>query len=217
MFREAVQRLQHTASAPVREAGREWPRIATDHYRLALRIGVAVLLITSIFLPYWNITLHAPQYPYGLNIEVFVYKLTGDVREVDGLNHYIGMMPLDEAAQLERSIAPFALPFIALLAVASWWLRSRWTWLLLLPVVVFPVIFLLNLTAWLYYAGHNLDPTAALSSAIKPFMPKVLGTGIIGQFSTVARLDFGFYLAALAAILALTAIYLDRRSINASR
>ena len=32
-------------------------------------------------------------------------KLTGDVSEVDGLNHYIGMMKLNDAAAIERQIA----------------------------------------------------------------------------------------------------------------
>jgi copper chaperone NosL len=212
MFREAVQRPLERAREPIREAGRLWPQIDVNHMRLALRGIAAVLLIASIFLPYWAITLHAPQYPYGLNIEVYVYKLTGDVREVDGLNHYIGMMPLEEAAQLERKVAPFAIPAVALLAVVSLWMRGRWKWLLLLPVVAYPIVFFIDLTAWLYYAGHTLDPTAALSGAIDPFMPQVLGTGYIGQFSTVASFGSGFYLAALAAILALIAIFLDRRT-----
>jgi copper chaperone NosL len=214
MKHDAIPRPLHTVRERVREVGRLWPRIDVIHWRLALRVASAMFLIASMFLPYWNITLHAPQYPQGLNVEIYVDRVTGDVSEVDGLNHYIGMMPLEEAAQLERAVSRFAIPAIALLVVASWWVRSRWKWLLLVPVIVYPIVFFIDLTAWLYYAGHSLDPTAALSSSIHPFMPRVLGTGVIGQFSTVARFDIGFYLAVLAALLAVGAVILDRRNRN---
>ena len=46
----------------------------------------AFILLVSIFMPYWNLTLNAPQYPGGLNIELYVNKVMGDVKEVDGLN-----------------------------------------------------------------------------------------------------------------------------------
>ena len=73
------------------------------------------LLIASVFLPYWQMTLEAPQYPKGLSVQAYIYKLTGDVGEIDGLNHYIGMRPLAEAAQLERSLSIFAVGTLSLL------------------------------------------------------------------------------------------------------
>ncbi|MBP6298443.1 MAG: hypothetical protein KA401_03780, partial [Anaerolineae bacterium] len=61
----------------------------------------AVLLVVSIGFPYWGLVLEAPQYPGGLEMRVFVNYMTGDedpkldeVREIDGLNHYIGMKSL---------------------------------------------------------------------------------------------------------------------------
>ena len=64
--------------------------------------AAAVLFVVSIFLPYWNLTLNAPQYPKGLTIVAYLNHLDGDVSEIDGLNHYIGMRPLDEAAQVRE-------------------------------------------------------------------------------------------------------------------
>ena len=63
--------------------------------------AAAFLLLTSIFLPYWKLTLMAPQYPEGLKMEAYVNHISGDVDEIDGLNHYIGMRSLKEAAELE--------------------------------------------------------------------------------------------------------------------
>lgn len=215
-----------TESAPAREVTSGATRlggwtltrwlVSRRGLRLLMLSLAAALLIGSIFLPYWGITLRAPQYPRGLKIEAYVSRLTGDVREVDGLNHYIGMMPLNDAARIERQISRYALVVVAILTVASFWFRGRWKWLVILPIVLFPVIFTADLFAWLYYAGHSLDPRAPLSSSIKPFTPQILGVGEIGQFSTLARFEAGFYLAVLAAALAIVATFLARKSEHAN-
>jgi hypothetical protein len=178
--------------------------------RFAALVIAAGLLVASILLPYWSITLHAPQYPGGLTVDAYTYKLTGDVSEVDGLNHYIGMMQLGEAAKLERTISRIAIPVIALLALASFFVVGRWRWLLAVPVIAYPIIFMVDLFIWLYYAGHSLDPNAALSSSIREFTPRILGKGVIGQFSTQATLDIGFYFVLVAAVLVVVATYRKR-------
>ena len=176
-------------------------------------LGLAALcLIVSIFLPYWNMTLEAPQYPKGLHVRTYVNRLEGDVQEIDGLNHYIGMRPLEEAAQLERSLSIILISATALLVVAAIFIHSKWAVLLALPAVLYPFVFMADMYYWLRTFGQNLDPTAALSSYIEPFIPTVLGEGLIGQFKTVASLGPGFYLALLASILILVGLYFQRRA-----
>ncbi len=85
-----------------------------------------MLLVVSIFMPYWRLTLNAPQYPKGLTIQAYLNRLEGDVAEIDGLNHYIGMRPLDEAAQFERSISIIGVIAVALLILAAVYVHSRW-------------------------------------------------------------------------------------------
>lgn len=178
--------------------------------RLAILGFAGILLVLTLLVPFWSITLHAPQYPGGLVVDAYAWKLTGEVAEVDGLNHYIGMMALEDAGKLERTLAPFAIPVIALLAVASHWLRGRRRWLAVVPAIAFPFVFVADLFAWLYYAGNTLDPTAALSSSIKPFTPRILGEGHIGQFSTVASFSYGFYLVVVAVLIIVAATLLGR-------
>jgi len=200
------------------------------HYRQwlpsLLWIVAAGLLLLSMSFPYWTLVLHAPQYPDGLQMRVFVNRMTGDedpkrdeVAEIEGLNHYIGMKPLHEAAQFERSIAqPAVILMIIFLLVASFW-RNRWTRLLTIPSLGFPVIFLADLGFWMNYYGQNLDPSAPLSSAIHPFTPTLIGTGVIGQFSTVASVNIGWYLVAAASILVIVGliiVWLQARSNRAS-
>lgn len=175
-------------------------------------VGAAILLIISIFVPYWSLVLHAPQYPKGLMIYAYVNRLEGDVREIDGLNHYIGMRPLGEAAQFEKSISVFAIGALSLLVLAAIFIHSPWAALLSLPAILLPPVFLGDLYFWLSNFGQNLNPNAALSNAVKPFTPAILGEGVIGQFRTVAYADIGLLLASGASILILVGLYLQRRA-----
>jgi hypothetical protein len=178
----------------------------------ALFLIAALLLLVSIFLPYWKLTLNAPQYPAGLSVQAFLNRVEGDVSEIDGLNHYIGMRPLAEAAQFERSISVIGVGVLVLLVLAAVFVHNRWAALLALPALLFPLIFLADLQFWLANFGQNLDPTAPLSSSVKPFTPPVLFTGRIAQFSTTAVPGPGLWLAIAASILILIGLYFHRRA-----
>jgi hypothetical protein len=169
-------------------------------------------LLVSIFVPYWRMKLEAPQYPDGLFVEAYLNRLTGDVREIDGLNHYIGMRPLNEAAQLERSLSIAAIIALMLLVEGAAIVRTKWAALLTLPAIVFPAFFLGDLYFWLHNFGQNLDPNAALSNAIEPFTPPVLGVGVIGQFRTIAYPGTGLILSAIASVLIIVGLFFHRRA-----
>jgi hypothetical protein len=178
----------------------------------ALLLLGGLLLIGSLFFPYWRLTLHAPQYPKGLHVELYVNRVTGDVAEIDGLNHYIGMAPLAEAARWERSVSLVAGAVLALLLLAAIVVHNRWAALLALPTIVYPAVFLADLYYWLYRFGHSLDPKAPLSTSIKPFTPTILGDGRVGQFRTTASLEEGFLLVLAAVAVVLVALYFHRRA-----
>ncbi len=174
-----------------------WPRLSL--------VTAAILLGISNLYEYWHLTLNAPQYPQGLKVTLFTHKLEGDVREVDGLNHYIGMMPLGDAAGFERGIAMFVMGAFVVMAIGAGLLAARNAAWLALPVVAFPIAFVADLWFWLYRAGNNLDPTAAIT--LDGFTPAILGRGEVGQFSTDALFGLGFWIAVAAAILALAGIF----------
>ncbi|MDX1643103.1 MAG: cytochrome C [Thermoanaerobaculia bacterium] len=172
----------------------------------------ALLLVISILTPYWRLELQAPQYPKGLEVKAYLNHLDGDVKEIDGLNHYIGMRPLGEAAQLEQSLSIIAVIAIALLVLGAIVIHNRNAALLALPALLFPVVFLADMYYWLHNFGTNLDPRAPLSSSIEPFVPPILGKGVVGQFATVALPDAGLILATLASLLILVGLYFHRQA-----
>lgn len=171
-----------------------------------------VLLLVSIFFPYWHMELVAPQYPDGLFLTAYVNNLTGDVREIDGLNHYIGMRPLGEAAALERTAAVWMIIAMFLLIEAAALVHSRWAVLLAIPAISFPLAFVVDMYYWMRNFGLNLNPDAPLSSSVKPFVPTILGEGGIGQFQTFAELGNGFWLAVACAALTIVGFYFHRRA-----
>ncbi len=176
----------------------------------ALLMFAALLLMISMFLPYWSMTLKAPQYPKGLTVSVYVNHLQGDMREIDELNHYLGMPELDKGGQLERSISAAAIVILGLLLVAGVFVHNQWAAVLALPVIGYPIIFIADLWYILYQYGHSIDPKSALGSAIKPFTPPVLGDGKVGQFGTVASFEIGFYLVIASVIIVLVGLWFHR-------
>ena len=172
----------------------------------------ALVLVASTFLPYWRMNMTAPQYPKGLYVNVYVNHLEGDMKEIDALNHYLGMPTLNQGGRLERSLSLAAIVALGLVLAASVFVHNRFAILLALPVIAYPFIFLADLWYILYTYGHSIDPQSALGSAIKPFTPPLVGIGKIGQFGTEASLQMGFYLAALAAIVVVIGLYFHRRA-----
>ena len=187
---------------------RKW-RYITPTVVLAI---ARVLILASIFIPYWHMDLDAPQYPNGLSVTAYVNHLEGDVKEINGLNHYIGMRPLEQAAKFERASAVWALVAMALLMEGAAFIHSKWAVILALPALLFPVVFLVDLQLWLHAFGQNLDPGAPLSASVKPFTPTILGEGGIGQFKTYASAGIGLWLAVGGSVLTAIAFVFHRRA-----
>lgn len=172
---------------------------------------LAVALWAASFLrPWWQFYLFAPQYPNGLVLDISLTGVGGDAREVNMLNHYIGMKGLDEAAALERHLAVWGVGLLALLTTAlSFMVGRRWNWLITVPGVLFPVIFVLDSIWWLYHFGHSLDPRAPLRVPL--FTPELFGWGKIGQFQTYGMPLSGFWLSLVAVAAVLVAMVLRYR------
>ncbi len=176
-------------------------------------LGLAGLfLLISIFFPYWKLKLLAPQYPNGLSVSVYVNRVEGDVREIDELNHYIGMRSLKNAAPLERSLSIFAIAMIALLVIGAIYIHTRFAALLAFPALIFPAVFLGDLYFWLWNYGMHLNPKAPLSSSVRPFVPPLLGPGMVGQFKTIAYWHIGLWLAIISSILIVIGLYYHRQA-----
>lgn len=188
-------------------------RRATWTSRLLLAIAAA-LVAGSVWLPYWSMRVFAPQYPKGLELVVYPNRLEGDVREIDTLNHYIGMRSLEHGAVLERRLSFWGLGAVVAGLLLAAWMPGRWVWVGVVPVLLVPLLFAGDLWWWLMDYGLHLDPKAPLNRAVKPFMPPLLGQGKVAQFDVVAGFRAGWGLVVLAGMLAVAGARLKTRGLR---
>jgi len=178
---------------------------------VALALGAIGAYVASFFQTWWSFTLYAPQYPHGLRLTISLTGMAGDVREIDMLNHYIGMGHLADAAKHERQFAGWGVGLVAVMVLAIALLAGKKAGkALIIPGLAFPLVFLGDAFYWLYTFGHHLDPRAPLH--IPPFTPELFGNGEIGQFMTFAVPGPGFWMA-VAGLVSLAVAALVRQRV----
>ena len=197
----------------------------------ALVLASLVLMIVSFFTPMWWVSLKAPNYPEhtfpdGVRIHMHwnavrngctvreskeVYEDEGldCVHEMNTINHYIGMEPLERGARLEFAAAPYLFTLFGLFLVAMLFYSGPGWWALALPASLLPIGFLADFTFWLWWFGHNLHPWAAFT--VKPFMPTVFGEGMVAQFSTYAYPHYGIGISIVSSLCLLYATLRRRK------
>jgi nitrous oxidase accessory protein len=175
--------------------------------RIASGAAAAGLVWLSSLLPLWTMTMRAPQYPKGLRLHAYGTGMTGDVRELNILNHYIGMPPI-EAPQLETAVFPVGIALLValcLLSPAHRWIRRA----ALAAAIATPLMILVDLQWRLYTFGHSLDPHAPIR--LKPFTPLVLGTSRMGNFISTGQVSTGVLALIAAAIVLVIGARVSRR------
>lgn len=181
--------------------------------RICVLLGGAFLL-ASIFLPLWKIRLVAPQYEEGLDINIYSYRIVGgnngqDLKEINTLNHYIGMKPLQESDFVEMKLVPFCLGLFFILTLRAAVLGYMGALIDLLVLFVYFGLFSMGAFYYrLYTYGHNLDPRAPMQ--IEPFMPVLLGKNQIANFVQWSYPLSGSWLLLLFPLFILAAIWFSK-------
>src|SRR3972149_2102462 len=120
-------------------------------------------LIAGFFLPLWDISLEAPQYPEGLGMKIWLNKMSGDLNTINGLNHYIGMKTIHPESIPEFKIMPYLLGILIALGLTVAAVGKKW--LFTLYMLIFIAVGTtggIDFYLWGYDYGHNLDPRAAI-------------------------------------------------------
>src|SRR5689334_13051311 len=87
-------------------------------------VVAAALLVAVAFYPLWTLTMFAPQYAEGLRLDIYAFRLVGghggqDLKEINLLNHYIGMHDLVANDFTEFHWMPFVVGALALLTMRA--------------------------------------------------------------------------------------------------
>ncbi len=159
--------------------------------------------------PVWFVSLEAPNYPQaafpdGIPVYFHLDGYSGDVHEMNTINHFIGMYPMESGAQLERKISPFCMLLVFVMMIIFIIYKGKFSPLLMVIPSLIPVGFLAVYSGWLYWYGHNLQEWGMFK--VKPFMPTALGDGKVAQFTTHSYPAIGFCLLLIIAVLSILAI-----------
>jgi len=184
--------------------------------RIAVLVA-ALLLIPTYLFPLYTMTLYSNQFPDGLNLYIYSYRLDGgrpagrdDLREINTLNHYIGMRPLLESDFSEFSWLPLMIGVFFILSLRAIVIGKMSS--LVDIVVLFAYFGLFSLWSFynrLYEYGHNLDPEAAVK--VPPFMPPLIGSKQIANFTVYNLPGAASYLMVGAVLLMLIAVFLSAK------
>jgi hypothetical protein len=184
-----------------------------------LLLAAALTIGISIFFPLWKMHLVAPQYSDGLDLYIYSYKIEGGgfngqhLKEINNLNHYIGMKPIEQADFLEMRWMPFVFGLIILMTLRSVVFGEMSNVVDLFAVYSYFGAFSIG-SFWyrLYQYGHNLDPHAPMH--VKPFTPLLIGVKQIANFREYSFPMVGAYLLVLSVLLIVLAGWVSRKEVT---
>jgi len=185
--------------------------------RARLLMAVAAVLLSAVaVLPLWKVRLVAPQYPEGLGLLIHINTVSGikphDLQSINGLNHYIGMKPINPDAIPELRWMPWivaGLVATGLLVALTRSRRALATWIG--AFVLLGGLGLWDFWRWEYDYGHHLDMEHAI--LIVPgmsYQPPLIGSKQLLNFTAASWPAPGAWIMGISLLLAITAYVISR-------
>ena len=187
------------------------------HSARLLTLAASLLLGALFVTPLWSVRLVAPQYPEGLGMLIRINTIEGvkehDLRNINSLNHYIGMKAIEPAAIPELKYMPWiAAGLIAAGLAAAALARRRLLVAWIAAIAVAGGAGLYDFWRWSYDYGHNLDMEKAI--IVVPgmsYQPPLIGTKQLLNFTATSLPASGAIIAGVAVLLAGAALWLSYR------
>ena len=170
----------------------------------------ALLLVSAYFVPLWQILMWAPQYPEGLEMKIWINTLTGDVKIISALNHYIGMKHIEVSMFPEFKYMIYIVAFIIgiglLTALSN---RRVMLWVYSILMIGAGIGALVDFYLWGYDYGHNLNPTAPIVVPGMSYQPPLIGTKQLLNFTAFSGPDIGGWIFVVSGILTIGTLILE--------
>lgn len=171
-------------------------------YSRILIIVSSLALIVAYFVPIWSIDLDAPQYPDGLGMKINISSMSGEIKIINGLNHYIGMKTIEPDSIKELKFMPYILGILILGGIVIGAVGKKK--LLLYYVLFFFVVGIaggIDFYNWEYDYGHDLNPHAAIKIEGMNYQPPLWGTKQLLNFTAYSYPALGGYIIIWAGII----------------
>jgi len=155
-------------------------------------IAASLMLLLLFVFPMWQITLLAPQYPNGLTMNLWIYKITGDIAAMNILNHYIGMAKITASEFKEFVYFPYVVVFLSLTGLVAAFSKKRSLILIwVIVVIVLGIAGIYDFYLWEYRYGHNLNPNAPIKITGMAYQPPLFGRKELLNFIAYSYPAFG--------------------------
>jgi copper chaperone NosL len=152
----------------------------------------ALALITSYFVPLWQILMWAPQYPEGLEMKIWINTLSGEVRTISALNHYIGMRTIEPSMFPEFKYMIYLIGAIIGVGIVASIANKRIGLIIFLSTILAAGVgALVDFYLWGYDYGHNLNPEAPIRIEGMSYQPPLIGTKQLLNFTAFSGPDIG--------------------------
>lgn len=162
----------------------------------------ALLMISAYYVPLWQILMWAPQYPEGLEMDIWINNITGDVKIISALNHYIGMKHIEVQMFPEFTYMIYIVGFLIALGLITSLVNKRFMlWTYVVVLVTTGIAALVDFWLWGYDYGHNLDPTAAIIVPGMSYQPPLIGTKQLLNFTAFSGPDIGGWIFLVSALM----------------
>ena len=167
----------------------------------------ALLMVSAYFVPLWQILMWAPQYPEGLGMKIWINNITGDVKIISALNHYIGMRHIEVSMFPEFEYMVYILAFVIAVGLLTVLINRRGLLVFYVVLIIAcGIAALIDFYLWGYDYGHNLDPNAAIVVPGMAYQPPLIGTKQLLNFTAFSGPDIGGWIFFVSGGLAVGAL-----------
>lgn len=162
--------------------------------RIIVLIATLAMII-GYYVPIWQILMWAPQYPEGLEMKIWIDDMSGDVKIISALNHYIGMKHIEVSMFPEFDYMIYILGGIIGFGLLTALVNRRFMLMsYAILIVTAGIAALVDFYMWGYDYGHNLDPTAAIIIPGMSYQPPLIGTKVLLNFTAFSGPDIGAWI-----------------------
>lgn len=180
----------------------------------------SLLLLTLFFLPLWNITLEAPQYPDAIGMNIWINKITdhnpNDIKNINIMNHYVGMKEIPKHLP-EFDIFPWFVAGMSLLGLIFAFIGNHKLYLIwFILMIAIGTAGMYDFYLWEYDYGHTLKENAAIKftnpdGSPMAYQPPLIGAKTILNFRAISLPMSGAYLMFTGMFMSIAAFFVAKR------
>ena len=188
---------------------------------------IGSLLLLGLFkFPLWNIMLGAPQYPDPLGMNIYIQGIEGveefDIKNIDGLNHYIGMKTIPKVEEMwEFEVFPMVIGIMVglgvLIGLLGFFGKVSYKWFLgwFILMSILGIMGMYDFNLWLIQYGTDLDPKAImklenLDGTPMTYKPPLIGYQKMLNFDVDSWPATGAYMIFIGMMLTVVAFFVGK-------